>query len=75
MLLEKLMTSITEITKKVAIVLFKNVIGITLIPILFVGYYLVDNTILQLLILTILFATVRVNIHGKRLHLIKDKSE
>lgn len=74
-MLEKLMTNITEITKKAAIVLFKNVIGIVLIPILFITYYLVDNTILQLLILTLLFTTTRVNIHGKRLHLIKDKTE
>lgn len=70
-MLEKLMI----ITKKAAIVLFKNVIGIALIPILFISYYIVDNTILQLLILTLLFTTARVNIHGKRLHLIKDNSE
>lgn len=68
-MLEKLMT----ITKKVATVLFKNVIGISLIPILFVSYYLVDNTILQLLILTLLFATARLNIHGKILQIKKYK--
>lgn len=68
------MINLFEFGRKVAVVLFKNVIGIVLIPILFFAYYFTDSQLLQAFILLLLFVVGRVNIHGKRLHLIKSSS-
>ena len=63
-----LMTNLFEFGKKAAVVLFKNVIGIALIPILFFSYYFVNSNLLQVFILLLLFVVAKVNTHGKRLH-------
>ena len=48
--------------------------GKLLIPVCFIGYYFSDSFIIQAVLLLALFGGVRCNFYGKRLHLIKSKT-
>lgn len=50
-----------------------SVLGKLLIPTTFILYYLTENWILQLGLLTVLFLATRFNYHGKQLHILKSK--